>query len=88
MSKDNDYLTIKVSTPEKVLFEGKALSLSSINARGDFDMMVDHINFITVIKDKLILFLEGEKQQEFDLDMGILRCFDDNVDVFLGIKAL
>ena len=88
MGKADDYLMVKMSTPEKVLFEGQALSLSSINAKGDFNMMVDHTNFITVIKDKLILFLDHDQQREFDVDMGILRCFDNNIEVFLGIKVL
>lgn len=88
MGKNDDYLMVKVSSPEKVLFEGKIQGLSSINAKGDFDMMVDHANFVTVIKDKLILFLDHKETREFSVDMGILRCFNDNVEVLLGIKVL
>lgn len=88
MGKTEDYLEVKVETAEKTLFEGKVSGISSVNAKGDFDIILDHANFITVIKDKLVLFLNNNETKEFAVDMGILRCFDDHVEVFLGIKVL
>jgi F0F1-type ATP synthase epsilon subunit len=78
-------LTVMIMTPEKVLFTGEATSVSSINDTGPFDILAGHSNFISLIKDSLIVRLE-KGEYKTHLSHGVLRVFQGDVKVFLGLQ--
>ncbi len=47
----NQTLKILVLSSAKLLWEGEALSVSSRNTQGDFDILPNHANFITLVND-------------------------------------
>lgn len=47
-------LYIKVTSPRETIFQGPAISLSSINSSGRFDILPGHANFITIIDNQPI----------------------------------
>lgn len=80
-------LKLKVRTPDKLVFEGDAKAVSSVNERGPFDVLSAHQNFITIIRDKLVIIdLKGEKQ-EVSVQRGVMRVHENEVTVFLGMEA-
>lgn len=79
------FVTIK--SPEKVFFDGEAKALSSVNEKGKFDILPYHENFITIVNTTLLVHGEGEKTQEFQIDSGILKAWENKVQVFLGIET-
>ncbi|PIR43896.1 hypothetical protein COV24_00390 [candidate division WWE3 bacterium CG10_big_fil_rev_8_21_14_0_10_32_10] len=84
---DNKIFYVKVTSPDGLVFGGNVLSITSINNYGEFDILSNHANFITIIKDKVILVLEDKTKKEYKVDNGIIRAFENNVDVYLGIEV-
>ncbi len=66
-------------------FQGKALSVSSKNKLGKFDILPYHANFITLIFDFLIVRTSDRKEIEFRFKRGVLEVYENKVKVFLEI---
>jgi F0F1-type ATP synthase epsilon subunit len=81
-----DYLYVSVRSREGILFEGNAVSVSSFNQKGKFDVLLEHANFISLIKDKLTIRKREGQDQEIAVDNGIMKVSGNVVDVYLGIK--
>ncbi len=77
---------LKVRTRQNMLFEGPISSLSSVNETGKFDVLIKHANFISLIKDYLIINLIDGKKREIKVENAILRVLDNQADVYLGVK--
>lgn len=88
MERAKEFLTVKVFFPaltQRPNFVGKALAVSSENRLGKFDILPQHINFITLIFKKVsILTLEKEKI-EFTFEKGVLVARENEVKIFLGL---
>ncbi len=80
-------LTVAVHSPEGVIYQGQVKAISSINQNGPFDILSAHANFITLIKERLTLHLEGSKQQEVPITSGVLECLDSQVNVYLDLTS-
>jgi F0F1-type ATP synthase epsilon subunit len=78
-------LQVMVMTPEKVLFRGVAESISSMNDTGSFDILLGHANFITLIKERLIVRLPNKQEYRTYLNDGVLRVIQGDVKIFLGL---
>jgi F0F1-type ATP synthase epsilon subunit len=78
------FVTIRSRTG--IIYEGNAISLTSYNDKGKFDILPEHANFISLIQKKLILREKDKTKQEIDIGNGVLRVMSNQVDVYLGIK--
>ena len=87
-NSESESLYVVVKNPEGTLFEGKALTVSSLNDKGKFDILPNHANFISIIKQKAIVYIDKNKKREFDIDHGIVRLYKNNVFIFLGIETM
>ena len=81
-----ELFNVKVINSEKLLFEGQAESVTSVNAEGTFDILPHHTNFISIITKKLQINLENGKKIQMDIDEGIIKCKDNYLNIYLGIK--
>lgn len=81
-------LSITIYGLESILYEGKAKAITSVNDKGQFDILPLHSNFISVIKDKLILYERTGSQKEFKLKNGVLKLVNNRASVFLGLEGL
>ena len=68
------------------MFEGEIESLSSVNDSGKFDVLGHHANFISMIRDHLIIREKGGRTRELKIGRGILKVLDNSANVYLGIK--
>lgn len=58
-------LNVKILSPTQTIFEGEALSVSSANSAGKFDILPYHANFITLVqKSPVILRIKKKEAQE------------------------
>ncbi|OGE31626.1 hypothetical protein A2631_00655 [Candidatus Daviesbacteria bacterium RIFCSPHIGHO2_01_FULL_44_29] len=57
-----EFINVKVMSPHKILFEGKALAVSSVNTDGKFDILPEHANFITLVENQVIQITKEDKQ--------------------------
>jgi F0F1-type ATP synthase epsilon subunit len=79
--------TIKVVilNREQVVYQGEALSVTSINDKGPFDILPHHQNFISLIRDKVVIRPPGGKPFQYQIKRGLLQVLADQVRIFLGI---
>lgn len=82
---DSNILAVEIITPDEVIFKGEARLITSFNESGEFDILPFHENFITAIKEKIIIFLKNDQKKELTLQSGIMRIREGKVEVFLGI---
>lgn len=87
----NDLETIKVVAKgrEGILFDGPAVSLSSINSSGPFDILPKHANFISLIKDHVVIIKPDKSAVKIKVvDQAVLRVYQNSVYIYLGISPL
>lgn len=80
-------LTVSILSAEGEVFKGEVKALSSINEMGPFDVLPMHSNFISIVKDKVVIHLANGQDKEFKIDNAILKAAENKVQVFLGIEA-
>lgn len=78
---------VNVYDPKSLVYQGNVWALSSVNEMGPFDLLALHTNFITVIQKQLILRFDEKNSRFLPVDLGVLRCYDQHVDVYLGISS-
>jgi len=84
-TKPNTF-AVSVFDQKKEIFKGEVWGISSINEKGPFSIRVLHTNFITIIQDELVLWRSAVNQQNIPVDLGILRCYEHKVEIYLGIS--
>ncbi len=82
-NKQNIILLIRKR--EKVIFDGKAKAFTSQNAKGVFDVIGMHANFVSVINDSFVIHKTDGQKEELKIEEGIVRVHNNNVTVYLGI---
>jgi F0F1-type ATP synthase epsilon subunit len=83
--KSNYHLTVTVKGTKSELYNGPALSVTSVNKKGKFDILPFHINFISLIKDYVIIRKENKKEITFPLETGVLKANEDKVKILIGV---
>lgn len=80
-------LTVTVKSPGQTVFSGWAKAITSVNEKGIFDILPYHSNFISLIKEKVIIHQEDNKEMNIQLETGIIKVYEDTVRILIGIKA-
>ncbi|MEX0895402.1 MAG: hypothetical protein WDZ94_00510 [Patescibacteria group bacterium] len=78
-------LRITINSPEAVLFEGEAVSVTSENTIGTFDILPNHTNFISIISNSLTLVRQNKKTENFSFASGVIQCKNNVVTVYVGV---
>lgn len=78
-------LEVVVRKRDKLVYKGQAEAVSSVNLKGPFDILPEHANFITVIKDFIIVHKLDKTQEKYDLKNGVLYSADNTITVYLDI---
>jgi F0F1-type ATP synthase epsilon subunit len=77
-------LHVNIKNKENVLYEGEVTAVTSFNDLGLFDVLPMHENFISLIKNKVILH-KNKAQKEFRVDSGVLKVRDNKVNIYIGL---
>lgn len=83
-----DILSVEVRNPDTVLFSGAAVSVSSKNSVGPFDVLPQHENFISLLSDKIVIFKDKHQKQEIPNSSAIIKAKQNRVTIFLGVETL
>lgn len=75
---------VTIKNRQNIYFDGEVNAITSFNDLGLFDILPKHENFISLIKNKIILHNKSEKK-ELKIDQGLLKVRDNKVDIYLGI---
>lgn len=80
-----DTVSVRILGPEKVVWEGEAASVSSVNSQGPFDILPYHANFITVIENQPIIVRTSDNEESFRFDHAIIYVHSNYVRVYTNI---
>lgn len=83
--QNNKVLKVVVKNKDGVILNQELEAITSYNERGVFDVLPMHENFISIIKDKIITHEKGGKKTEINIDRGVLKVIDNNVNIYLGL---
>jgi F-type H+-transporting ATPase subunit epsilon len=78
-------LRVKITSPQKVIWEGQADSVSSENTNGPFDILPMHANFITIIENKPIKVSVSGKIEEYSYPRSVLFTQNNTVLIYTNI---
>jgi len=77
-----------VRSREGVVFKGDVDSITSFNDAGEFDVLAEHANFISLIQKGLIIRdIEGNIRK-IDLSNALVRVRENFVEVYLGVEGI
>lgn len=79
---------VKIRDTENIIFEGEVERISSYNEVGPFDIYPMHANFISIIRQELILYDNHEKVKELKFEQAVMKVKQDSANIFLGIEVL
>jgi F0F1-type ATP synthase epsilon subunit len=78
-------LHVFIRNRDTVLVNEDILSLTSVNEKGNFDILPLHSNFISLVEQKVTLTrLDGSKE-EVVVSNGILRVIENRVEIYIGV---
>lgn len=81
-------ITLHVRDAENILFEGEVDRISSFNEVGRFDIFPMHANFISIIKQTLVLCNKHQVLKEIKVEQAIMKVKQDIATIYIGIEAL
>lgn len=80
-------LKVKIISPRQDFFEGEALSVSSKNSVGNFDILPEHANFITMIQNTSIIIRKPNKEElSFNFPLAIIYNSKNIVKIYTDIQ--
>ena len=68
-----------------LIFQGQVEAVSSFNDMGPFDVLPRHANFISLIKQAIILHLIDKTEKRIEITSGVMKVRENNLEVYLGI---
>jgi F0F1-type ATP synthase epsilon subunit len=87
MTSNPPILKVRILSPREVIFEGDALSVSSKNLSGNFDILPLHANFITLIeKNQIKITKLDHTNQNFNFPIAILYQVNNQVNIYTDLE--
>ena len=84
---NNNLFSLYIRARDGVVYQGKVKSVTSFNERGKFDILPEHANFISLIKDQIVIKDEHDDIKQIKIDVGLLRTRENKVEIYLGIDS-
>lgn len=79
-------LTVRIISPKETIFYGPALSVSSTNSLGKFDILPEHANFITITQNQPISINQPSKRPlTFNFPIAIIYTYKNAVNIYTDI---
>lgn len=86
MTDVSEELSVTVNSPDELVWEGKATSVSSENSAGKFDVLPEHANFVTMIKEKPIIIRSQRAQDRvLTYKSAVLSVREGRVTIYADI---
>ena len=86
-SSTNDTFAVRIQTPESLVWQGSALSLSTTNSAGRFDILPLHANMITIIERQPIEIVTTAGNRKFVFEKAVLAVKSSDVYIYANISA-
>lgn len=86
MSNQPNTISINIENSDTVLYTGEVKAVTCINDKGAFDVLPFHANFISLIKDKIIIHESSGRDKEIDISQGVMKVINNKIAIFVGIS--
>lgn len=87
MHTSEEILQVRISKATNVVWEGKALSVSSKNSKGVFDILGMHSNFITLVrKDPIVIKTIDGEEKKYSFNQSVISVINNKVSIFSNIE--
>ncbi|OGE43734.1 hypothetical protein A3A45_03015 [Candidatus Daviesbacteria bacterium RIFCSPLOWO2_01_FULL_36_8] len=84
----DETLHVRILSPQALLLDTQATSVSSTNVQGPFDILPEHANFITMVENSpIIIRSPGQKQTTYTFSMAIIYTMENQVNIYTYIQA-
>lgn len=80
-----DQIYVKIYAPFKNYFDGVAKSITATNDTGEFDVLAQHHNFITILNAGEIIVRDDRGEHSIKNDKAIMHVKANQVIVFLDV---
>lgn len=82
-----DLLTVRIVSPKQEFYNGPALSVSSVNSAGKFDILPQHANFLTLVQRAPITVRPPQGQPlTFNFPLAIVYLSKNQVNIYTDIQ--
>lgn len=78
-------LQLLIRSRERLIFQGEAKAVTSVNEGGPFDILPQHTNFITSVKDYIEVHKMDDTSQKIPIADAILKASNNTVKIYLGV---
>lgn len=83
----NPTLHVRIISPQQLILDAEALSVSSKNLQGNFDILPLHANFITLIENSpIVIRKSGQKPFVYKFPLAIILATENKVDIYTYIQ--
>lgn len=80
-------LHIRIISPKEFILNTDALSVSSKNIQGSFDILPQHANFITLVENSpIIVRIPNQKPLTYKFPLAIILAKENNVDIYTYVS--
>ena len=76
-------MEFRVTTPEKVLNEGKCDSLSVPGVSGQWGILPGHTRYFSLLRKGVITIFEEGREMDFPCEKGFVKVDGDHIDIIL-----
>ncbi|MDP3758406.1 MAG: hypothetical protein Q8Q86_01695 [Candidatus Daviesbacteria bacterium] len=84
---NNLTLHVRIVSPQQLLLDTEAQSVSSKNLQGNFDILPQHANFITMVENSPIVVRQTEqKPLTFKFPLAIIITVENKVNIYTYIQ--
>ncbi|MEK7617428.1 MAG: hypothetical protein AAB414_05240 [Patescibacteria group bacterium] len=81
-------LHVRIISPQQLILDTDALSISSKNLQGNFDILPMHANFITVVENEpIIVRVAKQKPLTFKFKVAIIYTTNNQVQIYTNIES-
>lgn len=85
---NHNTIYVMIRNREKILFQERCRALTSMNEKGVFDVLPEHINFISIITTYIKLHKTDGKLQEMKINQGIMEVKNNMAYIFLDVTPM
>lgn len=82
------HLDVLIRDPNRVVFEGKAVAVSSKNSVGPLDILPEHENFITLATGNITVWIDKHQKQEIKTEKAIIKAESNKIIIYIGVETL
>ena len=87
MTNRSESFPVVVTSPDEVIWEGEAESVSSENSAGAFDILPEHANFVTIIQkgSPITVRTTDKKTMNFGYRNAVVAVKQGKVDIYADL---